>query len=141
MGALRVIDYGLARTFQAFQSQLFLRKYVNALSKRVTSLSSLTSKMKKEVEETKYSMAEMNKVSKEVINKLSGLEEEVARVRDSLKSSGDKLSQTDKRLANALERLDNAADEAVIETIDDEDDKDMDEATTEFEKEGTESQA
>ncbi|KAK2646308.1 hypothetical protein Ddye_021503 [Dipteronia dyeriana] len=61
-------------------------------------------------------VAEVRRVLKEATDKLAGLEDEVARLNASLKSSKDKLSQTDDRLVDALERLDKAGDDTVIET-------------------------
>ncbi|KAK2655178.1 hypothetical protein Ddye_008230 [Dipteronia dyeriana] len=89
---------------------------VRTLSKKVVSLFSSNSKIKKEVEEAKSSVAETKKVSKEVIDKLVGLEDEVTRLRASLNLSEVRLSQTDERLTDALERLDKDTDEAVIQT-------------------------
>ncbi|KAK1586673.1 hypothetical protein Q3G72_004906 [Acer saccharum] len=113
MGSSRVVDWGLTSAFQALQSQIFLRKDVKNLSKKVASLSSSNSKLKKEVKETK-SGAE--KALKEASDKLAKAEEENAQLRASLKSIEEKVSQIDKMLAYAIERLGKVADEVVIQT-------------------------
>ncbi|KAK0573021.1 hypothetical protein LWI29_001975 [Acer saccharum] len=94
-------------------NDIVARKDVKKLSKKVASLSSLNSKLKKEVEETK-TVAE--KALKEVSDKLAKAEEENAQLRASLKSSEEKVSQTNEMLTYAIERLDKATDEAVIQT-------------------------
>ncbi|KAK0589221.1 hypothetical protein LWI29_011199 [Acer saccharum] len=82
--ASQVINWGLTVAFQALQSQIFLKKDVKNLSKKVTSLSWLNSKLKKEVKATKY---ESTKVMKEVIDKLAKVEEENAQLRVSFRLS------------------------------------------------------
>ncbi|KAK2659437.1 hypothetical protein Ddye_005970 [Dipteronia dyeriana] len=72
--------------------------------------------MKKELEEARYVEVVANEAMKESNEKLVGLEEKVARLRASLKSSKDKLSQTDVTLTDVLERFDMATDEAIIRT-------------------------
>ncbi|KAK0576279.1 hypothetical protein LWI29_014855 [Acer saccharum] len=94
--------------------QVLVRKEVKTLSKKVTSLSSSNLKLKKEVEETK---SEVERVLKEATTKLTGLVEENAWLKTSLKSSEDKLSETDEQLANTMERLNKAIDEVVIQTM------------------------
>ncbi|KAK1568847.1 hypothetical protein Q3G72_029684 [Acer saccharum] len=93
------------------KSQLFLRKDVKNLSKKVASLSSTNWKLKKEVKETKY---KAEKALKDDSDKLAKAKKENAQLRASLKLSEEKLSQTDELFAYAMERLDKAADEAVI---------------------------
>ncbi|TXG59614.1 hypothetical protein EZV62_014187 [Acer yangbiense] len=113
IGASRAVDWGLVGAFQALQSQLFLRKYVKNLSKKVSSLTFSNSKIKKELDEARSSEVRAKEAMKESV---AGLEEEAARLKASLKSSEDKLSQIDERLAEVMERLDEVADEVVIET-------------------------
>ncbi|KAK0571605.1 hypothetical protein LWI29_018762 [Acer saccharum] len=101
---------------QALQTHLFLRKDLRNLSKKVTSLTFSNAKIKKELEEARCAEAGAKEAMKGAVDKLAGLKRENASLQASLKSSEDKLSQTDKMLTDALERLDKAVDEAVIET-------------------------
>ncbi|KAK3212379.1 hypothetical protein Dsin_017085 [Dipteronia sinensis] len=55
----------------AFQCQLFLKKDLKSLAKKVTSLTNSNSKLKKELEDAKSSEVEAKRVSNEVSVKLS----------------------------------------------------------------------
>ncbi|KAK1592162.1 hypothetical protein Q3G72_020456 [Acer saccharum] len=104
--ASQAVNWGLTSAYQSFQTQLFLRKDVRSLTKKVTYLTSSNAKMKKKLEEARSTETRANEAMKEAVNKLASLEEENARLRASLKSSEDKLSQIDDNLADTLERLD-----------------------------------
>ncbi|KAK2658047.1 hypothetical protein Ddye_011099 [Dipteronia dyeriana] len=93
--ASQVIDWGLTGSFQALQSLLFLRKDVKSLSKKVSTLTSPDTKLKK---------------------KLSQAEGEIARTRATLGSSEKNLSQTDEMFTDAIEKVNNAADKTIIQT-------------------------
>ncbi|KAK2648675.1 hypothetical protein Ddye_016164 [Dipteronia dyeriana] len=58
----------------------------------------------------------LKKVSSAATTNLPGLEDEVARLKASLGSSENKLSQADERLTYMLERLDKSIDKAMIDT-------------------------
>ncbi|KAK2659109.1 hypothetical protein Ddye_005642 [Dipteronia dyeriana] len=68
------------------------------------------------LKETKLSTVKAKRVSSKTTDKLADLEEEVARLKASLRSSENKLSQSDERLTHALERLKKATYEAMNET-------------------------
>ncbi|KAK2647137.1 hypothetical protein Ddye_022332 [Dipteronia dyeriana] len=101
---------------KVLETQLFIRKYVGNLSKKVTSLTSSNTKMKRELDEVRFVEVGTKEALERAVEKLAILENLVAQLRASLKSSENKLSQTDASLANALEGLDKAADDAVIQT-------------------------
>ncbi|KAK2642238.1 hypothetical protein Ddye_024001 [Dipteronia dyeriana] len=97
----------------ALQSQLFLRNYIKSLSKKVSTLSSSNTKLKKEVYKE---MSDLERFAKESSDKLARAKEDNARLRATLLASEKKLSDVDEMLADMLEKLDKAADEAVIQT-------------------------
>ncbi|KAK2649794.1 hypothetical protein Ddye_017283 [Dipteronia dyeriana] len=66
---------------EAFLSQLFLKKYVKNLSKKVSILISSNSKLKRELKEAKSTMTEAKRASKVAIDKLVGLEDEDYRLK------------------------------------------------------------
>ncbi|KAK1557038.1 hypothetical protein Q3G72_016580 [Acer saccharum] len=90
IGASRATNWGVVGAYQALQAQLFLRKNVKSLSKKVSSLTSSNAKMKKDLNEAKYVEAG---------------------AKEAMKGAVEKLSEAD-----AFERLDKAVDKAVIET-------------------------
>ena len=81
----------------------------------MSSLTSSNAKIKKELEEARSVEVGAKKAMKGAVKKLTGLEEEKARLKASLESSEKKLFQSE-GLEDTLERLDKAADEAMIET-------------------------
>ncbi|KAK2642634.1 hypothetical protein Ddye_024397 [Dipteronia dyeriana] len=96
----------------ALQSQLFLRKDVKFLSKKVSTLTSSNSKLKKKVKKAKY---DLERLTKESAEKLAKTEVANARLRAVMVASEKKLSDIDDMLADVLEKLDKAADEVVIQ--------------------------
>ncbi|KAK2646270.1 hypothetical protein Ddye_021465 [Dipteronia dyeriana] len=96
----------------ALQSQLFFMKDIKSLSKKVSTLTSSNTKLKKEVEKTNF---DLERFAKESSEKLTKAEEEIARLRVALEASEKKLSYTDDTFTDALEKLDNVDDEAVIQ--------------------------
>ncbi|KAK2657945.1 hypothetical protein Ddye_010997 [Dipteronia dyeriana] len=75
IGAYRVVEWGFTGAFQALQSQLFLRKDIKSLFKKVSTLTSLNTKLKKKVEKTKFGLERFSKESSE---KLARAKEEIA---------------------------------------------------------------
>ncbi|KAK2648398.1 hypothetical protein Ddye_015887 [Dipteronia dyeriana] len=76
IGASRVVDWGITDAFQALQTQLFLRKDVRSLSKKVSNLSSSNSKLKKEVDKMKSNSEKFERAVKESSEKLARAEED-----------------------------------------------------------------
>ncbi|KAK2642175.1 hypothetical protein Ddye_023938 [Dipteronia dyeriana] len=127
---------------EAFQTQFFFKKDVKSLSKKVISLTSFNTKMKKKIEEARFADVVAKEAMKEASGKLAGLEEEVARLRASLKWNVDKLFKTDATLTDALERFNKVTDEAIIQTQDDDEYEDNNRgAGDELEKEAVRSNA
>ncbi|KAK2648787.1 hypothetical protein Ddye_016276 [Dipteronia dyeriana] len=100
-------------TKNALQSKLFFRKDVKSLSKKVSTLTSSNTKLKKGVEKTK---SDSERLSKESTEKLARSEEEIAQLRSALVASEKKLSNTDDMLVDAFEKLGKAAYAVVIQT-------------------------
>ncbi|KAK2653884.1 hypothetical protein Ddye_013740 [Dipteronia dyeriana] len=82
-----MVDWGITGAFQALQSQLFLRKDVRSLSKKVSNPTSSNSILKKEVDKSKSDLKKLKKLTKESFEKLSRTEEDNARLRTLLEVS------------------------------------------------------
>ncbi|KAK2652694.1 hypothetical protein Ddye_012550 [Dipteronia dyeriana] len=109
----QIVDWGLTGVLRTLQSQLFLRKDVKSLSNKVSTLTSSNIKRKKEGDKAKSDLERFAKNSPE---KLARAEEDNARLRATLIASEKKLSDIDEIFTDALEKLDKAINEAVIQT-------------------------
>ncbi|KAK0604145.1 hypothetical protein LWI29_012518 [Acer saccharum] len=92
------------------------KKEVKNLSRKVSSLTFSNAKIKKDLMEERSVEFGAKEAMKGTIEMHAGLEKENARLRAFLESSEKKLAQSDELLVDALERLNKATDEAVIET-------------------------
>ncbi|KAK2644960.1 hypothetical protein Ddye_020155 [Dipteronia dyeriana] len=90
-----------------------VRKDIKSLFKKVATLTFSNAMLKKNADKAR---SDSERLAKESFEKLARAEEEIARLRAALEASEKKLFVTDETLIDAFEKLDIAADEAIIQT-------------------------